>query len=239
MMFAQSKVLNGKLTNGKEVEGVHVLNTTSRYNAITNENGNFSIHIKLADTLVFSSVNYIPEKVVVSKEIYEKGTLTLSLAELVNELDPVVLGPNLSGNISTDVQNIKTKKDLNFDDVGIPGFKGKPEEKIVPLVYAAMPTSVNIEALYKHISGYYRKLRLQRKWEAQNNTVAYLLNMYKPAFFREAYEIPENRVYDFMLFCIETTEIQSDFKNENYSGVLEIFKTSSSEYLSGLTEIDD
>lgn len=239
MTFAQRTVLNGKLTNEKEVEGVHVLNTTSRYNAVTTEHGNFSIHVKLSDTLVFSSVNYIPEKVVVTKEIYEKGTLTLSLLELVNELDPVVLGPNLSGIISTDVQNIKTEKDLNFDDVGIPGFKGKPEEKIVPLVYAAIPTSVNIEALYKHISGYYRKLRLQRKWEAQNNTAAYLITMYKPAFFQEAYDIPENRVYDFILFCIETTGIQSDFKNENYSGVLETLKMSSIGYLAELTEPND
>jgi hypothetical protein len=235
-LVAQSKILNGTLTNEKDVEGIHILNLTSRYNTVTNENGNFSIRVSLLDTLVFSSVNYIPEKVIISEEIYEKSILTIVLKDLVNELDPVVLGPNLSGNITTDVQNIKTEKDLNFDDVGIPGFKGKPEEKIVPLVYAAMPTSVNLEALYNHISGYYRKLRLKRKWEDQNNTAARIITEYAPSFFNEAYGIPENRCYDFILFCMETSGIQWDYKNGNSAGVLEILKLSSIEYLARLDE---
>jgi hypothetical protein len=234
--FAQKQVIQGKITNEKEVEGIHILNTTSRYNAVTNENGNFSINVNRQDTLVFSSVNYFPKKVFITDEIYEKGVLTLELIELVNQLDEVVLGPNLTGNIATDVENIKTEKDLNFDDVGIPGFKGQGEEKIVPVVVAFFPTNVNIEAVYKYISGYYKKLKLQRKWEAQNNSVAHLINLYSVEFFNEAYSIPQDRVYDFILFCIETTSLQNDFKNDRFNNVLEIFKTKSEIYILRLEE---
>lgn len=235
-ILAQKQVLHGKITNKKEVEGIHVLNTTSRYNSVTNEYGNFSINVNKLDTLVFSSVNYFPKKVLITEEIFEKGILTITLTELVNELDAVVLGPNLSGNIATDVQNIETHKPLNFDDVGVPGFKGEPEEKIVPVVMAFFPTNLNLEAIYKYASGYYRKLKLKRKWDAQNTSAAHIINFYSPQFFKDAYAIPENRIYDFILFCIETSDIQKDFKNENFNGVLETFKLKSKTYVLRLPE---
>lgn len=237
--IAQSKVLHGKITNEKDVEGIHILNTTSRFNTITNENGHFSIHVNREDTIIFSSVSYVPEKLVVSEEIFEKGVLTLKLSELINELDEVFLGPNLSGNIASDVQNIKTEKKLNFDDVGIPGFKGEGEERIVPVAIAFFPTNVNLEAIYKYASGYYKKLKLKRKWEGQNNSVALILHQYSGRFFEEAYQIPENRVYDFVLFCIETSTLQHDFKKENFSEVLKIFKTKSEEYSARLGENEE
>jgi hypothetical protein len=95
-------------------------------------------------------------------------------------------------------------------------------------------TAVDIEAMYKHISGYYKKLRVQRKWEGQHGDANRIISFYTIAFFTEAYKIPENRIYDFMIFCIETTELQSDFKNENYAGVLAVFTEKSKEYRSRL-----
>ncbi len=219
-LSAQEKSLQGKIINDADIEGIHVLNVASRFNTITNENGHFSINVKLRDTLLFSSIKYKPEKVVVAEAIFEKGVITVKLSELVNELDEVFLQPNLSGNIATDLKKIKTEKPINFDDVGIPGFKGKPEEKIVPMYFAVTPLSINLEALYKHISGYYKELKTRRKWEYENNAVAQMLNYYTPPFFITTYSIPENRVYDFLLFCAETTQIESDFKKENYGSVL-------------------
>jgi len=230
--FGQQKNISGKITNDKEVEGIHILNTTSRYNAITDQNGNFSITVNKKDTLLFSSVNFFPEKIVITEEIIENGIITITLKELLNELDEVFLGHQLSGNIQKDLENINTKKPFNFDDVGIPGFKGKPEEKIVPIVpYLGLATAVDLEAMYKHLSGYYKKLRLKRKWDGQNNTTSHIINFYTPTFFYEAFKIPENRLYDFILFCIETTSLQDDYDRENFVSVLQIFKTKSAEYL--------
>ncbi len=233
---AQEKSLQGKITNDADIEGIHVLNTSSRYNTITNENGHFSIDVKPQDTLIFSSIKYMPEKVVVTDAIFEKGVITVKLTELVNELDEVFLEPDLSGNIAADLKKIKTEKPINFDDVGIPGFKGKPEEKIVPMYFAVTPLSVNLEALYKHISGYYKELKIRRKWEYENNAVAQILNYYTLPFFTTTYGIPENRVYDFLLFCAETTQIENDFKKEHYGSVLLVFEEKGKLYASRLSE---
>jgi hypothetical protein len=223
--------LKGTVANQQEVEGIHILNLQSRYSTITNDFGNFEIPAQRNDTLLVSSIQYMPQTVVVSQEMIDKGAVVITLTEQVNELDEVVLGHSLTGDIERDSRNIPTEKPLNFDDVGIPGFLGKPEEKIVPAYTLYAPTALNIEALYNHLSGYYKKLRTKRKWDAENQLVAHIINSYGTAFFEEAYGIPENRLYDFILFCMETTSLKADYNRGNYAGVLESFQTNGAEYL--------
>ena len=230
--YGQEKQLDGKIENEKDVEGVHVLNTSSRFNSITNSIGEFYITVKPNDTLLVSSISYVPRQIVITEEIYTAGYLSITLENLVNELDEVLLGPRLTGNLERDIKNIKVKDQINFDDVGIPGFKGKPEEKIVPIVPGVgLLTAVDLEAMYKHLSGYYKKLRLKRKWEGENVLVSHMIHGYSPSFFKEAYGIPEDRLVDFLLFCIETSEIQQHYKDENFGLVLEVFKTKGEEYV--------
>lgn len=235
---AQKKIiLQGKITNEKEVEGIHILNTSSRYNSITDAYGNFAITVKQMDTLIFSSVNYMPQSEIITAEVFEKELLIVTLTELINELDEVILGPDLSGNLKSDVEKIPVKDQLNFDDVGLPGFKGKPEERIPNLVGEVItPLSVNLEGLYNYISGYYRKLRIQRKWDAENIAVARILNHFTSQFFAEAYQLPEDRLYDFLLFCIETTEIRQSFHAARYDEVLSVFEAQSVTYLQRMSE---
>ena len=227
--------LQGKITNDLDVEGIHVLNKSSKINTVTNTNGEFRIAVHVNDTLLFSSIKYWLKELVVTKEIYQQRTVEIALIDIINELDEVLVGNTLTGNLAYDIKNIKTEKEINFEDVGIPGFKGIPQERIVPIFAAAFPTNVNIEALYKHISGYYKSLRTKRKWTSENTMVAEIINYYGLPFFEDAYGLPQNRVYDFMLFCVETSSIQSDFKQKHYAGVLTIFQSKSEVYLSRIS----
>ena len=232
---AQTTTLQGKVTNLEDIEGIHVLNNNSRNNSVTDAFGNFSIRAKVSDTLVFSSVHYLPQKVEVTQAIVESGIVVVTLEKLVNQLDEVFLGSNLSGDLTKDTEGIKVERPINFFDLGIPGFQGEPEEKIPTVLGQTIgPTHVDFEALYKHLSGYYKKLKIKRKWEAQNNTVARILYAFDEDFLEEAYEIPKDRTYDFILFCIETTSLQKDFNNENNGIVQDIFKEQASIYVSRL-----
>jgi len=237
VQFSKAQYINlsGKISNDFDVEGIHVLNQTSKLNTVTNTNGEFVIAVKVNDTLLFSSIKYILQEIVITEKIHRQKTFVIKLEELINELDEVLLGNTLTGNLAYDIKNIKTEKPIDFDDVGIPGFKGVPQEKIVPLAAAAFPVSVNIEALYKHISGYYKKLKIKRKWTSENTTVVEIINYYGLPFFEDVYGLPQNRVYDFMLFCIETSTVQSDFKRQNFAGVLTIFQSKSDIYISRIS----
>lgn len=60
--MAQREQIQGAISNKTDVEGIHVMNLTSRYNTVTGVHGNFSIAVKEQDTLLFSSVSYVPKK---------------------------------------------------------------------------------------------------------------------------------------------------------------------------------
>jgi hypothetical protein len=66
-----------------------------------------------------------------------------------------------------------------------------------------------------------------------------MIHSYTPKFFQEAYQIPEERLYDFLLFCIETSEIQHNFNAENYNLVLETFASKGKEYNLRLAEEEE
>jgi len=223
--------LEGKVTNAFDIEGIHILNKTSKYNTVTNEFGEFIIRIQVQDTIIFSSIKYQIKELIITEDIYHKKKININLNELVNQLDEVLIGNTLTGDLFTDLKNIKVEETFNFDNVGIPGFKGEPEEKIVPLAAAAFPLNVNIEALYKHIGGYYKKLKIQRKWTKENLTVAEIIDYYGFKFFEDAYRIPNNKLYDFLLFCIETTTLNLDYNRQNFAGVLQIFNEKSKIYV--------
>lgn len=231
---AQFVTIKGKVLNDFDIEGIHVLNKTSKYNTITNKFGEFEIRVQINDTLLVSSIKFVLQELVISEENISTKLIEITLSEIINELDEVLVGNTLTGNLAYDSKNIKTEKDIDFDDVGIPGFKGIPQEKIAPVYSLRYATSINVDAIYKHVSGYYKKLKIKRKWTSENTMVVEIINYYGFEFFEDAYQLPENRLYDFMLFCIETSSLQSDFTRKNFAGVLQTFDDKSRIYISRL-----
>jgi hypothetical protein len=84
---SQQISLHGKITNDFDVEGIHILNKTSKYNTVTNEFGEFAIRVQLLDTIVFSSVKYEIKELLITDKIYNEKSINIKLNELVNELD--------------------------------------------------------------------------------------------------------------------------------------------------------
>ena len=80
--------------------------------------------------------------------------------------------------------NSNVKVPVNFDDVGIPGFKGIREEKIEKIVpFIGLPVmAINIEALYKNLSGYYKRLKKRRVWDKQNISTVDVIEFYGVMF---------------------------------------------------------
>ncbi|SFZ93782.1 hypothetical protein SAMN05428642_103331 [Flaviramulus basaltis] len=125
-IHSQSIEISGKVESKTDVENIHVINKTSQVFTITNVSGNFNITGKLNDTIVFSSLQHKPKEVVITKEIIENKVVYVVLQEQINELDEVLVGKVLTGNLMSDIKNIEGDPPINFYDVGIPGYTGKP-----------------------------------------------------------------------------------------------------------------
>lgn len=230
-VFSQTKpnfkTLKGEIVNDSvSISGIHIINKTSGSKTITDINGVFEIGVKKQDTIIISSVQIIPRVIVMENEMLNQTYLKIYVDQFINELSNVVVRSNsLSGNILKDMANSNVKVPINFDDVGIPGFKGIREEKIEKIVpFIGLPImSINIEALYKNLSGYYKRLKKRRVWDKQNITTVDVIEFYGVSFFARSYNLTQDEVYEFVLGAIENSSIQNDFKLSNHGLVLESF----------------
>jgi hypothetical protein len=127
--FSQSPNITeilGRVDSHSDIENIHVLNKTGQKFTITDKNGHFTISAKLNDTLTFTSIQHFTKEVIVTEEILANRVVFVKLDEKINELDEVVIGKVLTGNLMSDIRTVEGEPPINFYDVGIPGYTGKP-----------------------------------------------------------------------------------------------------------------
>lgn len=225
------KLLEGKVTHPRlPLEGIHVVNLSRGNAEITDVYGAFEISVAVGERLMFSGIQFKQRELFITETIFSLDEVTVYLEEFVNELREVVVKPHkLSGSLTSDLNTVP--KRLNFSDVGIPGFEGEREEKIVSgksliLSTLLLPISggINLEAAYKHISGYYKKLKKRRKLDGQFDAIFAMIKFYGVLFFEEEYGIPQEKIYDFVLGCSENSNIIELYKMGLHGRVMDQFE---------------
>ena len=222
---------SGKVfSDSLDISGIHVVNKNSGATTITNRKGEFSIGAKPTDTILFSAVHIKLQALVMDSLVLSQPEINVHIEHAVNELKEVVVKPhNLTGNLADDVTSAPPPP-INFKDVGIPGFQGERREKIrysstgnlilSTLLLPIMP--LDIEGMYKQISGYNKRLRQSRKLNKQLQTVHRMIDFYGTDFLQREFSLSDEEVYDFVLACVENSpEMQTDYLNGNHPLVLE------------------
>ena len=232
MGYAQSiQDFSGKvISDSLDISGIHVVNKNSGATTITNQKGEFSIGVQPTDTIIFSAVHIKLQALVLDSLVVSQPEINVYIEHAVNELQEVVVKPhNLTGNLADDV-TAAPPPPLNFKDVGIPGFEGERREKIrysstgnlilSTLLLPIMP--LDIEGVYKQISGYNRRLKESRKLSKQLQTVNSLIDFYGTQFLQDQYSLSSDEIYAFVLACVENTpDMQTDYLKGNHPLVLE------------------
>lgn len=215
-------------------DGIHIINKTANLFTITNKEGVFFIEATIGDVFVISSVQYDLKVIVVDKNMYTNEEFNFTLEENLNELDEVIVGIQLSGNLNTDIKEIKTEKLFSPEDVGIPVYDGIQKEEIIPMhkaiVFYGIGVQIDIEAVYKNWSGYYKTLKTTRKLDEENNSLEAIRDFYGKQFLSSVYTLSEDEIYEFLLLCIQTSAIQYEFAKENHNVVLKIFSDKRKEF---------
>lgn len=124
---AQLQDLKGKIIAKDDVEGIHILNKTALKYTVTDTDGSFEILAKVNDTLTISSLKYEIKELLITQNMLATNALNVTLKEKVTELDEVLVGKILLGDLNADITNLDIKTPINFYDLGIPGYKGKPK----------------------------------------------------------------------------------------------------------------
>ena len=227
-----SSLLKGRVSTNDSISisSIHVINKTRGSATITNDDGYFEIFSTVKDTIIISAIQFSVKIIVVNNEMLDSKEIVIPLEEFINQLSEVIVKPhNLSGDLFKDFENSGVKA-INFYNMGIPGFKGKRKEKIVSSKSLIMSTiflplggSVDIEAVYKHVSGYYKRLKKKRKLDIEFDVVANLIKFYGIDYFIETYEVTEDKVYEFVSGTYENFPLKQSFKRNEHNKVMEYF----------------
>ena len=221
------KLLTGYVFDSETpISNIHVINTSRGNAEVTDINGLFEISVSIGEKLVFSSIQYEKYELIITENIFSSKEITIYLKGFVNELDEVIVTNNsLTGNLKTDLLESGLEEKQNFDDFGIPGFKGERQEKIqnATQLLLGLGTSmqIDVEAVYKHISGYYKRLKKRRLLESKFVSIFSSIKFYGLIFFIENYNIGDNQVYDFILGCSENSDIIYYFNQDLHQKVIQ------------------
>ncbi|MBT8244070.1 MAG: hypothetical protein HKP48_10875 [Winogradskyella sp.] len=214
---AQLENLKGVVIASGDVEGIHILNKSSVKYTVTDTDGSFQILAKAMDTLVFSGLRYELKEVFVTLKSLEEDNLRVNLEEKVTELDEVNVGRVLTGNIASDVGNIELKEKINFYDLGIPGYTGKPktiqERKLYDANHGKMAAfyiiagTVNINKLLNKISGRTKKLKAIVDLSESDKCMKRMKDFYSKTLF-DKQELSDAQQTEYFYFCMD----DSNFK---------------------------
>ncbi|EPR74206.1 hypothetical protein ADIWIN_0783 [Winogradskyella psychrotolerans RS-3] len=230
---AQRSDLNGKLIANDEVEGLHIQNKTAAKYTISNEDGSFVILAKALDTLVISGVKYQTQEVVISETVMSLGELYVQMIESVNKLNEVIVGKILTGSLESDLQNLKVKPEINFYDLGIPGYKGKQLTQNERKLYDAdggswgsvgLGFSVNFFKVLNTISGRTKKLKAIVELDDRSACIDHMKNNYENYIF-ENDSLAENLRAEYFLFCQEDDEFLTLCNKNDDITMLEFLQT--------------
>ncbi|WP_411767908.1 hypothetical protein [Winogradskyella sp. A3E31] len=202
--------LRGKVVADDDVDGIHVLNKTALKYTITEVNGSFIIPVKMGDTLTVTGIKYITKEVIITESILDREFLEVRLEERVNQLDQVIVGKILTGNLGSDIRNSDAKTDIDFYDLGIPGYTGprmtQNEQKLydadngkiaaIGILYGG----VNVHKLLNKISGRTKKLKDIVALDAKNQCMLQFKDLYANALF-EKESLAESLQMDYFYFC--------------------------------------
>lgn len=226
--LAQEKhFLNGRVVaDSLQGSAVHIINITRKTGTVNNSNGNFEINVAENDTILFSSIQYVNINIPVTAEILKGGYLIVELTEDINELSEVnISNTTLTGNIKTDLENIKIVKNLPFTfDLG-PVQIDPPR---APENLAFKENQINTGAGTLNIIGGIEMLadlfgdkdKPKKKNKAPvvppGPVSEQLGNRFNDDFFKSSLGIKEENIKDF-LYYLDDQKIDSQLLNERNS----------------------
>ncbi|MGC1204848.1 MAG: hypothetical protein WA839_08175 [Flavobacteriaceae bacterium] len=235
IITAQTLEISGKVSSKTDVENIHIINKTAKFFTVTNQTGNFNISGKLNDTIVFSSIQHKLTEVVITEDIILSKTIFVTLEEQINELDEVIVGKILTGDLNSDINNTEGDPPINFYDVGIPGYTGKIATQSERRLHEATSGGgfIPLNPILNAISGRTKMLKEQVKLEEKDNLLHKIKTTLSKDFFI-VYNLDERLRADFFYFCEEDPNFNLRCKNKSDIEIFEFLKEKLFEYKENL-----
>ncbi|WNH13310.1 carboxypeptidase-like regulatory domain-containing protein [Thalassobellus suaedae] len=232
--FSSIDVKGKIMVESNDVAGITIFNTSLNKGTISNENGEFTLTVRLHDIIEVSALQFQNIKFKVNKDIIASKTMKIFLIEEINRLDEIVLLPNkLSGNLEADLQatklfkpkldalyyGIKHKEEFEFENDN----KTKVDNKAIPTQHVTMVNGLNIiNVVDQLLLPLFRSKASNKKERGIPDVPVEAIKYYFGSdFLVDNFDIPEHRVEEFIAY-VESSDF--DFSLLNYGNEMEFLE---------------
>ncbi len=235
LVSSQEFALSGKVTHPfeKELENIHVFNTTTSKGTLTDLFGDFKIMVSIGDTLHISSLQFKSEIITISLEAFVSKEIVIELEQFTNELDEVFLkNHTLTRDLNRDSKNIQTTPVVTAFSLGIIDKEirvlTQSERRLKTASYGAGPMS--LDGIINGISGRTKMLKNRVKLEKDNQRIKRILEEFPEKYIIEELKIDKSKVYEFLYYC-ETHSEFSEITQKDAISILHFLKQQAESFL--------
>lgn len=181
--FSQERaIFFGKIfDNLGTLENVHIINLNTHTATYTNPKGEFKLFAKVNDSLKITSVGYKTKSLILKSSDFGITEKQIHLKKQVIELDEVnIKKNNLLGSLSSDIKNIKPKKEINAETLKLPNAKNRKLTVAERRLFTAYGGGqLSLDVVINLLSGRIKKLKALKKIEDDEKQITYLKNTFK------------------------------------------------------------
>lgn len=201
--FSQTeKLIKGNVSNENfPIQGVEIINQTSKKVVISDKFGNFSIPIKMNDNLVIFLKDYTSQEILIDSNIFSKPDISIELLKKAIQIEEVVVERKDSWSADYMQQII----DKRYTDDGQTALKNNQ------IYTGSITDGLNLIAVGKAVGKLFKNKNKPKQNAPQLEFKDYITTNFNQSFFSETLKIKPEDVLLFLEFC------EADPKSKNIS----------------------
>ena len=229
--FAQTPtltLLKGRITSQiKELNDIYVSNLRSESNTVTDQNGTYSMFVKVGDTLQFLGLQIITKKAVIDENDIAKRLYVTNLEAKVIPLEEVAIRkyPNINavslGILQTPAK-VYTPAERKLRTAGEFHWYSP---LLIPL------GGMSVDGTLNAISGRTAMLKKELKVERKEYLLQKIEYMFKEEYFIENLKIPKDYLRGFWYYAVEDPKLEKELNSKNKMLARFIFSELATKYL--------
>lgn len=234
------EILQAQLvTDSMAVDDILITNKTAKLTVVSRKDGSFQILARVKDTLVFSSLNFPPQSLVLNEADLKLNILKIKIESRPNQLDEVIINPNaLTGNLNKDQENIKiTQIDLKLNNLSEiatlyeDDLQSSPENKLMP-GYLDTRYMTDFVAIGKKIVNSFKRSEAQKNRNKDISRFSVVVqSRFSDDFFRNNFKMDKSQSQAFLNFCEGDPKSKELLSNGNDFEIIEFLKLKKEEFM--------
>lgn len=215
LAVAQSGVekrIKGQVSsNGIPLEGINIINASSKIMVVSDSYGAFSIAVKEGDILNFSAVDYEGLRKYVNIQEFKAGTLIVDLTPKSIELKEVII--NEHPGISAENMGIIPRNQVKLTPAQRRLYTAG-DFKPVHLL-GLLGGMLAVDPILNAINGRTKMLKKEVDIEKQEFLMLRLESLFENRYYLETLKIPEEYIKGFQYYCIEDPDFARSLNEKN------------------------